>query len=208
MLGSGGLVFLGEDDDVVRLARHFTDWLSEESCGQCPPCLQGTVSLGRTLDAVLNGEGRSEDIHALWAKSDTIKAGSQCGLGMTASNPVTSALRFFPHSFLHYLLANPRTDRLELFKGLEALRLLTREPVERIVGRRRHIVGYSLTLKRHLLKHLVKEIERLDQYRPLHARRSARFLELLQLEPHEVGRWDVTVESSGEEPGHLRAAGV
>ncbi len=208
MLGSGGLVFLGEDDDVVRLARHFTDWLSEESCGQCPPCLQGTVSLGRTLDAVLNGEGLSEHIHALWAKSDTIKAGSQCGLGMTASNPVTSALRFFPHSFLHYLLANPRTDRLELFKGLEALRLLTREPVERIVGRRRHIVGYSLTLKRHLLKHLVKEIERLDQYRPIHAHRSDHFLELLQLEPHEVGRWDVTVEAPGEEPGHLRAAGV
>jgi NADH-quinone oxidoreductase subunit F len=47
MLGSGGLVFIGEDDDVVRLARHFTDWLAEESCGQCLPCMQGTVSLGR-----------------------------------------------------------------------------------------------------------------------------------------------------------------
>ncbi len=207
MLGSGGLVFLGEDDDVVRLARHFTDWLADESCGQCPPCLQGTMSLGRTLDAVLNGEGLSEHIHALWAKSDTIKAGSQCGLGMTASNPVTSALRFFPHAFLHYLLANSRTDRVELFRGLEALRLLTREPVERIVGRRRQTVGYSLTLKRHLLKHLVQEIQRLDQYRPLHARQSSHFLELLQLEPHEVGRWDVTVEIPGEDGGRLRTMG-
>ncbi len=207
MLGSGGLVFLAEDDDVVRLARHFTDWLAEESCGQCPPCLQGTASLGRTLDAVLNGEALSEHIHALWAKSDTIKAGSQCGLGMTASNPVTSALRFFPHAFLHYLLTNPRTDRVELFRGLEALRLLTREPVERIVGRRRQTVGYSLTLKRHLLKHLVQEIERLDQYRPLHARQGDRFLELLQLEPHEVGRWEVTVEVPGEEAGRLRVVG-
>jgi NADH-quinone oxidoreductase subunit F len=207
MLGSGGLVFLGEDDDVVRLARHFTDWLAEESCGQCPPCLQGTVSLGRTLDAVLNGEAVSDHIHALWAKSDTIKAGSQCGLGMTASNPVTSALRFFPHAFLHYLLANPRTDRVELFRGLESLRLLTREPVERIVGRRRQTVGYSLTLKRHLLKHLIQEIHRLDQYRPVHARQSAHLLELLQLESHEVGRWDVTVEIPGEELGRLRAMG-
>ena len=194
MLGSGGLVFLGEDDDVVRLARHFTDWLAEESCGQCPACLQGTVSLGRTLDDVLNGEAMSDHIHALWAKSDTIKAGSQCGLGMTASNPVTSALRFFPHAFLHYLLANPRVDRIELFKGLEALRLLTREPVERIVARRRQVVGHSLTLKRHLLKHVVLEVRRLDQYRPVHARQADRLMELLQLESHEVGRWDVTVE--------------
>ena len=202
MLGSGGLVFLGEDDDVVRLARHFTDWLAEESCGQCPACLQGTVSLGRTLDAVLNGEALSGHIHALWAKSDTIKAGSQCGLGMTASNPVTSALRFFPHAFLHYLLANPRVGRLELFKGLEALRLLTREPVEKIVARRRQVVGFSLTLKRHLLKHLVQEIQQLDQYRPVHARRAARFMELLQLETHEVGRWDITVEAGEESMRH------
>jgi NADH:ubiquinone oxidoreductase subunit F (NADH-binding)/NADH:ubiquinone oxidoreductase subunit E len=208
MLGSGGLVFLGEDDDVVRLARHFTDWLAEESCGQCPPCLQGTMSLGRTLDAVLNGEALSGHIHALWAKSDTIKAGSQCGLGMTASNPVTSALRFFPHAFLHYLLANPRVDRVELFKGLEALRLLTREPVERIVARRRQVVGFSLTLKRHLLKHVVQEIQRLDQYRPVHARRTARFMELLQLEPHEVGRWDVTVEAGEDGMRRPKAAVV
>jgi NADH:ubiquinone oxidoreductase subunit F (NADH-binding) len=63
------LVFIGEDHDVVRLARHFTDWLAEESCGQCPPCLQGTVSLGRTLDIILQGEGLTEHLHALWAKS-------------------------------------------------------------------------------------------------------------------------------------------
>jgi NADH:ubiquinone oxidoreductase subunit F (NADH-binding) len=199
MLGSGGLVFIGEDDDVVRLARHFTDWLAEESCGQCPPCLQGTLSLGRTLDVILQGEGLSEHIHALWAKSDAIKAGSQCGLGMTAANPVTSALRFFPQAFLSYLLANPRMDQLELFAGLEALRLLTRENVERVVARRRQVIGYNFTLKRHLLRHLVSELERLDQYRSPHERQAGRLLELLQLPVHEVGVRDVHLECSLEQ---------
>jgi NADH:ubiquinone oxidoreductase subunit F (NADH-binding) len=46
-----------------------TFWLADGSCGQCPPCLQGTVSLGRTLDIILQGEGLSEHLHALRAKS-------------------------------------------------------------------------------------------------------------------------------------------
>jgi hypothetical protein len=199
MLGSGGLVFIGEDDDVVRLARHFTDWLSEESCGQCPACLQGTVSLGRTLDVILQGEGTSDHIHALWAKSDAIKAGSQCGLGMTAANPVTSALRFFPHSFLHLLLANPRLNSIECFRALEALRLLTRENIVKSGGRRRQKVGYSFVLKKHLVQHLVGELERLDQYRPSHSRRALNFLELIQIQAHEVGTRDAIIECSLEE---------
>lgn len=199
MLGSGGLVFIGEDDDVVRLARHFTDWLSEESCGQCPACLQGTLSLGATLDSILQGEGLSDHVHALWAKSDAVKAGSQCGLGMTAANPVTSALRFFPHAFLHHLLANARLDRLECFKSLEALRLLTRENIEQISGRKRQTVGYSFILKKHLFKHLVTELEKLDQYRPPHQRCARRFLDLLQVPVHEVGARDVSAECSTEQ---------
>ena len=204
MLGSGGLVFIGEDDDVVRLARHFTDWLAEESCGQCPACLQGTASLGATLDVILQGEGLSDHIHALWAKSDAVKAGSQCGLGMTASNPVTSALRFFPHAFLHHLLANMRLDRLECFKALEALRLLTRENIEKISGRRRQTVGYTFVLKKHLFRHLVTELERLDQYHPPHQRVARRFLDLLQAPVHEVGARDLSVECSIEELEHHR----
>ncbi len=194
MLGSGGLVFIGEDDDVVRLARHFTDWLSEESCGQCPACFRGTAALGETLDVVLQGDAGSDHIHRLWTQSDLIKAGSQCGLGTTAANPVTSALRFFPHAFLHYLLQNPALDRIECFRTLEALRLLTREPIEKIAGRRREHIGHAFLLKRHLVRHLVAELERLDRYRPPGRRVARRFVDLLQIEPHEVGLRDVGME--------------
>ncbi|HOV85563.1 MAG TPA: NAD(P)H-dependent oxidoreductase subunit E [Syntrophobacteraceae bacterium] len=199
MLGSGGLVFIGDDDDVVRLARHFTDWLAEESCGQCPSCLQGTASLGSTLDSILAGEGTADHIHALWAKSDAIKAGSQCGLGMTAANPVTSALRFFPHSFLYHALANPRLNRQECFLLLEALRLLTREDVQRITGRRRETLGYSFTLKKHLARHLMTELDRLDQVHPGEPRRVRQLLDLLQVPPHEMGTRDISHECSLEE---------
>ena len=194
MLGSGGLVFIGEDDDVVRLARHFTDWLADESCGQCPPCLRGTVSLGETLDAILLGQGTSAHIHALWAKSDSIKAGSRCGLGMTAANPVTSALRFFPHAFLHAVLGNPQLTAAECFATLEALRLLTRDDIVELRGGRRTVIGSSFVLKRPLVRHLATELERLDRHRPPHARRAERFLDLLGVPPREVGLRDLVLE--------------
>ncbi|MGQ9669058.1 MAG: NAD(P)H-dependent oxidoreductase subunit E [Desulfosoma sp.] len=194
MLGSGGLVFIGEDDDVVRLARHFTDWLAEESCGQCPSCFRGTRALGRVLDRVLAGQGRAADIHELWTMSDVVRAGSQCGLGTTAANPVTSALRFFPASFFHYLLQNPEMGPRDLFEALEALRLLTRQDIVRISGVRRHVEGTAFTLKRHLVRFLVEETEKIDQYRPTSRRMTDRLLRLLGLPRYEVGQRDVVME--------------
>ncbi len=199
MLGSGGLVFIGEDDDVVRLARHFTDWLEEESCGQCPSCLGGTASLGRTLDTILNGEGLSLHVHVLWAKGDAVKAGSQCGLGKTAANPVTSALRFFPQSFLHYLLMNLKLNRLELFRCLEALRLLTRENVEIISKRKRVVVGHVFTLRKGMVATFYQLLKNIDQYKAPQDQQAWKFLQLLGIEEHEVGKWDITGNFSLEE---------
>ncbi len=194
MLGSGGLVFIGEDDDVVRLARHFTDWLSEESCGQCPSCFRGTQALGRVLDRLLAGQGTAADIHELWALSDVVRAGSQCGLGTTAANPVTSALRFFPAAFFHYLLQNPQMGLHEVFEALEALRLLTRQDMVRVTGGRRHVEGTIFTLKRHLVRFLVEETEKIDQYRPMSCRMTERLLRLLGLPRYEVGQREVVME--------------
>lgn len=199
MIGSGGLVFLGEDDDVVRLARHFTDWLADESCGQCPACLHGCLSLGFTLDRILRGEGTSFDLQALWGKADIIRAGSQCGLGQTVPNPVTSALRFFPVSFLHYLLDNQRLDTLELFKALEGLRLITRDDVTIIRKRERLVIGQSFTLKKGFINFIYQELEKLDRYRPAAESRAHRFLKLLHLRPAEVGLKEVSVEYSNED---------
>lgn len=193
MIGSGGLVFLGEDDDVVRLARHFTDWLTDESCGQCPPCLNGLASLGATLDRILRGEGLSLDIHLLWGKADIVRAGSNCGLGQTAPNPVTSSLRFFPVAYLHYLLDNPGIDALELFQSLEALRLITRQEV---AGGKGRVV--SFTLKKGFISFIVEELAKRERFRPGAESRPQKFLKLLNLNREEVGLKGVVREFPAE----------
>jgi hypothetical protein len=193
MIGSGGLVFLGEDDDVVRLARHFTDWLTDESCGQCPACLKGLNSLGDTLDRILRGEGVSLDIHLLWGKADIIRAGSNCGLGQTAPNPVTSSLRFFPVAYLHYLLDNPRIDTLELFQILEGFRLITRQEAARGDG-----AAVSFALKKGFINFIVEELDKRERFRPGAESRPQKFLKLLNLSREEVGLKGVVREFSLE----------
>ena len=204
MIGSGGLVFLGEDDDVVRLARHFIHWLAEESCGQCPACLNGLTSMEATLNRLLHGEATFLDLHQLWGKADLIRAGSHCGLGQTAPNPVTSSLRFFPVAYLHYLLDNPAMDTRDLFLSLEALRLITREDS----SPRGEI---TFTLKKGMIRFIYEELDKRDRWRPALASRSRQFLRLLNLSLGEVGlkgvRRQFPPENLGQTPQVMVGSG-
>jgi hypothetical protein len=65
-------------------------------------------------------------------------------------------------------------------------------------------VGCSFVLKKHLFRHLVTELERLDQYRPPHQRQAERFLDLMQVPVHEVGSRDVSAECTIEQLEHHR----
>ena len=70
----------------------------EESCGQCAPCRIGTRYLRRQVEGYLNrGDA------ALLSQADEIgwemEEGSICGLGMTASLPLVTALKHFPEDF-------------------------------------------------------------------------------------------------------------
>ncbi len=48
-----------------------------------------------TLDDITQGRGRIDDIGMLSELAEDVKAGSLCGLGKTAPNPVLTTLRYF-----------------------------------------------------------------------------------------------------------------
>ncbi len=95
MMGSGGMIVLDEDDCMVEIARYFLEFTQRESCGQCTFCRLGTKQMLEVLDEITKGQGRIEDIDMLSRLAEDIKAGSLCGLGKTAPNPVLSTLRHF-----------------------------------------------------------------------------------------------------------------
>jgi NADH-quinone oxidoreductase subunit F len=95
MMGSGGMVVMDEDTCMVDVARYFIDFTQKESCGKCTFCRVGSMHLLRTLDRITRGEGRDGDLELLEQLSRDIKAGSLCGLGRTAPNPVMTTLQYF-----------------------------------------------------------------------------------------------------------------
>jgi len=95
MMGSGGMVILDEDDCMVEIARFFLDFTQKESCGKCTFCRLGTKQMLDILTDITKGEGKLEDIDLLQELAEDIKAGSLCGLGKTAPNPVLTTIRYF-----------------------------------------------------------------------------------------------------------------
>jgi len=95
MMGSGGMIILDEDDCMVEIARYFLEFTQRESCGKCTFCRLGTKQMLQVLDEFTKGKGKLKDLDMLVELAEDIKAGSLCGLGKTAPNPVLSTLRYF-----------------------------------------------------------------------------------------------------------------
>jgi len=99
MMGSGGMIVMDETTCMVDLARYFTEFLTEESCGKCGACRLGLGQLLEILNRVCRGQGLAEDIPAMQRLFGILDDGSLCGLGKSAANPVRSTLRYFPEEY-------------------------------------------------------------------------------------------------------------
>ena len=99
MMGSGGLVVLDDSDCMVEIARYFLAFSQDESCGKCTFCRVGTRRMLDILERLCAGEGRSGDIEDLEKLAGWVQAGSLCGLGKTAPNPVLSTLQHFREEY-------------------------------------------------------------------------------------------------------------
>ena len=104
MMGSGGLIVMDEDTCMVDLAKFFLEFTVDESCGKCAPCRIGTVRMLEILNKITDGNGEMEDLDKLEELANYIKAGSLCGLGQTAPNPVLSTLRYFRDEYIAHIV--------------------------------------------------------------------------------------------------------
>jgi len=99
MMGSGGLVVMDEDTNMVDIARYFINFASGESCGKCAPCREGLKHMLLILNRISAGKGTREDIDLLKELSETVQKTSLCGLGQTAPNPVLTTMQYFPEEY-------------------------------------------------------------------------------------------------------------
>lgn len=102
-LGSGAVIVMDETTDMVDALLRISEFYSEESCGQCTPCREGTGWLVRLLHRIKHGEGTMADLEKLRNVADNIEGRTICALGEAAAWPVQSFLDHFYDEFEHYV---------------------------------------------------------------------------------------------------------
>ena len=103
MMGSGGMIVMDEDTCMVDVARYFTNFLQEESCGKCVPCREGLLRMGEILTDITEGRGTMEQLSLIEDLSELLKDASLCALGTTAANPVMSTLKYFRDEYIAHI---------------------------------------------------------------------------------------------------------
>lgn len=92
LLGAGGIIAIPRSFGIERALAVWAEYNANESCGKCTPCREGSGRMAAAL-----ADGNWADVEAL---IPLITAGSLCGLGQMAPNPITSARHQFGGSAL------------------------------------------------------------------------------------------------------------
>ena len=104
IIGSGGMVVMGQDTCMVEVARFFMSFTQRESCGKCTPCREGTKRMLEILERIVSGQGKLEDLDTLEELAKMIQTMALCGLGKSAPLPVLSTLATFRDEYIEHIV--------------------------------------------------------------------------------------------------------
>lgn len=103
-LGSGAILVMDEDTDMVDMLKSVLYFFKHESCGHCVPCRLGTARLVEIIDVIASSKGKKEDLDQLLEITKVMKDSSFCPLGQSVTLPVSSALKYFKDEFVSRLI--------------------------------------------------------------------------------------------------------
>ena len=93
MLGSGAIVAMDINTDLLAAATNVLGFFRQESCGKCVPCRVGSKKAEVILTDLLANGGTVEDVDIRIPElEETMRLTSICGLGQVALGPVMSVI--------------------------------------------------------------------------------------------------------------------
>lgn len=110
-LGAAGFVVYDDTANMVEVARELSRFLAVESCGQCPPCKQGSLGLTERLTALRTGDASEATLGEMRALLRTVTDANRCALGTGEQRVVSSVLRAFPDDVAAHLDRPPFATR-------------------------------------------------------------------------------------------------
>jgi len=95
-LGSGVVMAINKQRDLRQTLLSLAHFFAHESCGKCFPCRLGTQRQLDIVAMIAQGEATKADVVALQDVGFAMTSASLCGMGMTASKAILSALARWP----------------------------------------------------------------------------------------------------------------
>jgi NADH-quinone oxidoreductase subunit F len=94
-LGSAGFIVYDDEVCALAVARVFSQFLSVESCGQCPPCKLQSGVITDALEQIQRA-GDPAALPRIQRALVTVADGNRCFLAVEEQQVVSSILRLFP----------------------------------------------------------------------------------------------------------------
>lgn len=106
-IGTGGVIVMDEDTDVLSVLTRITHFYHHESCGQCTPCREGCGWMEKILKRFVKGEAVAGDLDLLLDVANNIEGNTICALGDAAAWPVQSVIKKFRGEFERKIRTTP-----------------------------------------------------------------------------------------------------
>jgi NADH-quinone oxidoreductase subunit F len=119
-IGTGGVMVMDEDTNLLKVLVRIAHFYHHESCGQCTPCREGTGWLEKTLHRIDEGHGTSADLDLLINVAQNIEGNTICALGDAAAWPVKFMITRFRDEFEKYVNKNvsiPVPNKVHSMRG-------------------------------------------------------------------------------------------
>jgi NADH-quinone oxidoreductase subunit F len=100
--GTGTVIVLTEEDDVVKMCLKVAEFYAHESCGQCTPCRVGTYEQANLLHRIIQGTATEGDWEGFDFVNRFIQPTSICGLGAVAGRLIRQTMKKFPEEWEKY----------------------------------------------------------------------------------------------------------
>jgi NADH:ubiquinone oxidoreductase subunit F (NADH-binding) len=102
-LGAAGFLVFDDTACIVEVARQCSAFLAAESCGQCPPCKQGSIEITRLLGQIESGVASDLELGQLQARLTSVTDSNRCYLGTEEQRLVSSVLEKYADELVLHL---------------------------------------------------------------------------------------------------------
>lgn len=100
MLGSGAVIVLSEEADLVETTYRLASFYAHESCGQCTPCREGTHWVKDLMGKIRKGKGSQDDLDLILSLSRNMEGGTTiCPLADACVMAVRPTIQKFTSEF-------------------------------------------------------------------------------------------------------------